>query len=211
MPKIVDKKAKADRIAEAAIRALRKNGYAKTRMADIAEAAGIGKGTLYEYFADKPAIVRHCFTAYFETFARGMNDAMESAPCPADKLFALLSFALAHALEWEDHCAVVIDQMSCERAEEERAFLTGVYDGMKALIADILSQGQEDGSLDPGFSPETMAALFVSLYDGVILQRLLQEKPLDAAGLSSALSRLLRQGILAEKQDAKQKKGGAPC
>lgn len=197
MPKIVDKKAKANRIADAAVRVLRQKGYAKTRMADIAQAAGMGKGTLYEYFPDKPAMVRHAFTAYFETFARGMEQAMEGPSSAADKLFALLAFALSHAAEWEDHCSVVIDQMSCERSSEERVFLTGVYDAMKALIAELLRQGQQEGSLDPGISPEAMAQLFVSLYDGVILQRLLQEKPMDLAGLGEAVARLLTKGILA--------------
>ena len=48
MPRIVDKQRKAEAIRQAALEVFRKTGYHRTRMADIAEAAGIGKGTLYE-------------------------------------------------------------------------------------------------------------------------------------------------------------------
>ena len=61
MPRIVDKKEKAARIGSAAIAVFRKRGYHATRMMDIAEAAGIGKGTLYEYFRNKDEIFRFEF------------------------------------------------------------------------------------------------------------------------------------------------------
>jgi TetR/AcrR family fatty acid metabolism transcriptional regulator len=50
MPKIVDKKKKAEAISDAALKVFRERGYNKARMADIARMAGMGKGTLYEYF-----------------------------------------------------------------------------------------------------------------------------------------------------------------
>ena len=48
MPKIVDKKKKVEAISDAALKVFRKHGYNKTRMVDIAQMAGMGKGTLYE-------------------------------------------------------------------------------------------------------------------------------------------------------------------
>ena len=53
MPKIVDKEAKKLDIVHAALKEFARRGVANTKMADIATAAGIGKGTIYEYFKDK--------------------------------------------------------------------------------------------------------------------------------------------------------------
>ena len=71
MPKIVDKQAKTQAIAAAAIKVFRQRGFHQTRMADVAAAAGVGKGTLYEYFQDKADILRFAFEDYFSTFITG--------------------------------------------------------------------------------------------------------------------------------------------
>ena len=71
MPKIVDKKKKANAISDAALKVFRELGYNQTRMVDIAQMAGMGKGTLYEYFKDKAAILQFSFDQYFSVFSKG--------------------------------------------------------------------------------------------------------------------------------------------
>ena len=60
-PKIIDKEAKKAEILQAAMQVFSRKGVAKTRMADIAVAAGIGKGTIYEYFRSKEEIFAAAF------------------------------------------------------------------------------------------------------------------------------------------------------
>ena len=83
MPKIVDKKKKAEAISDAALKVFREHGYNKTRMVDIAQMAGMGKGTLYEYFKDKADILRFAFDLYFSVFSEGILEAMmeKAKPC----------------------------------------------------------------------------------------------------------------------------------
>lgn len=52
-----EKTATRDRILDAAIQAFRKRGFESTTTRDIAAAAGIATGTLFNYFATKEAIV----------------------------------------------------------------------------------------------------------------------------------------------------------
>ena len=82
MPRIVDKQKKAEAIRGAALEVFRKTGYHRTRMADIARAAGIGKGTLYEYFENKAHILRVAFDQYFDAFRQGAARAMAAATSP---------------------------------------------------------------------------------------------------------------------------------
>ena len=44
-----DKTQKRQRIMDAALQVFVKSGYEKTKIIDVAQAAGIGKGTVYEY------------------------------------------------------------------------------------------------------------------------------------------------------------------
>ena len=103
MPRIVDKEKKAAAIRRAALEVFRKTGYHRTRMADIACAAGIGKGTLYEYFDNKAHILRVAFDQYFDAFQQGAARSMAAATSPGAQLLALVDFALDHVDEWEDH------------------------------------------------------------------------------------------------------------
>ena len=59
MPKIVDKKKKREKILETAITVFAKRGIANTKITDIAEAAQVGKGTIYEYFHSKDLSLIH--------------------------------------------------------------------------------------------------------------------------------------------------------
>ena len=62
MPKIVDKAAKKNEILLAAMRLFAEKGVVNSKMADIAIAAGIGKGTIYEYFRSKEEIFGEAFS-----------------------------------------------------------------------------------------------------------------------------------------------------
>ena len=119
MPRVVDKEEKAERIGAAAIGALRRLGYHRARMQDIARAAGVGKGTLYEYFRNKDEIFRFEFERYFRAFEAGAQRAMQAADSPAPQLLALIRFAFDHLREWEDHCAVYVDYFGSARPDDE--------------------------------------------------------------------------------------------
>jgi AcrR family transcriptional regulator len=195
MPKIVDKQAKAKAISKAAIQVFREQGYHEARMADIAEAAGIGKGTLYEYFKGKPDILRFIFQDYFAEFSRGLVEALKSAHGPAEKLLALVDFAVVHSEEWEDQCAVYINCFSSPKTREDLFSLSDIYGPMKNIIASLVREGQAAGEIQPTFVPEVVAQLFVSIYDGIILHRMLQGRAMESEALLQALFGLLKTGL----------------
>ncbi|MFQ5541718.1 MAG: TetR/AcrR family transcriptional regulator, partial [Candidatus Binatia bacterium] len=53
MPIIVDKDRKRREILQAAMQVFAREGYHRARIEAVAEEAGIGKGTVYEYFKSK--------------------------------------------------------------------------------------------------------------------------------------------------------------
>lgn len=76
------KQRKADAIRGAALPVFRETGSHRTRMADIAHAGGIGKGTFYEYFENNARILRVVFDQYFDAFRRGAASPMAAATTP---------------------------------------------------------------------------------------------------------------------------------
>jgi AcrR family transcriptional regulator len=56
-----EKKSKRDLILETAYRLFMEKGFWDTKIIDISDAAGIGKGTVYEYFDSKDTIILELF------------------------------------------------------------------------------------------------------------------------------------------------------
>ncbi len=201
MPRFVDKKAKAKEISIAAIKVFRALGFHETRMADIAEAAGVGKGTLYEYFKGKAELVQFVFEDYFTSFSQGLARAMQTTATPSEKLLAFIDFAIVHAEEWEDQCTIYIDCFSSPVSRSELFSLAAIYDPMKQAIARLVREGQAAGEIDSGFVPEVVAQLFVSIYDGIILHRMLQGRVMERSRLHEAVALLLKKGLLSTDKD----------
>lgn len=70
MPKVVDREEMRHGILDAAMQVYSKQGYHAATIADVAEAAGLGKGTLYLYFKSKEAIAISMVDRHF----KGMED-----------------------------------------------------------------------------------------------------------------------------------------
>ena len=197
MPKIVDKKEKATAISAAALKVFRELGYPGTRMVDIAQEAGIGKGTLYEYFKDKADILRFAFDEYFNTFAQGAFHAMQDKTSPSNKLISLIDFSLLHASEWEDHCAVYVDYYGAARTDGRGRFsLSAMYEQMRQILLDLIRDGQTDGEIDTSFQPVALAELLLSIFDGIIFHRIFEGQETDPKPLGEAALRLVRKGLL---------------
>ena len=197
MPKFVDKKEKAKAISDAALKVFRELGYPGTRMVDIAQAAGMGKGTLYEYFKDKADILRFAFDQYFSIFAEGVLEAMKKKTTPSEKLLSLIDFSLQHAAEWQDHCVVYVDYFGAARTDQGGRFpLSAMYGQMQAILTNLILESQVAGEIDGRFEPMALAELLVSVFDGIILHRVFEGQGADRESLRKATLRLINNGLM---------------
>ena len=196
LPKIVDKKEKAARIGSAAIPVFRKLGYDRTRMADIAQAAGVGKGTLYEYFRNKDEILRFEFQRYFDAFQSGALAATAEADSPGARLLSLIDFAVAHVTEWEDHCTVYVDYFGSVRSDADAAYsLSNIYAEIEGVIRVLIEDGQASGEMDGDLDPSATAELLVAVFEGVVLHRVFGERRSTPESLRAPALRLVTRGV----------------
>lgn len=199
MPKIIDRGKKTADISEAALKVFGDRGFSRTRMEDIAKEAGIGKGTIYEYFRDKVDILNYVVNQFFDAFLKGIIDVVETETKPAEKLLSLIDFALQNVAEWEDHCATYIEYFSSVREDEGRFSLSGQYETMKKVIIDLVSECQKSGDIDGSFNPEAVAELLVSIYDGLIVHRLLEGRNMELELLRNTAMMVIKGGLFNRK------------
>ncbi|MFG2733621.1 TetR/AcrR family transcriptional regulator [Streptomyces harbinensis] len=120
-------------------------GPADITMADIAAAAGVGKGTLFRAFGDRTGLIR----ALHETRLAPLRDAVAQGPPPLGpgtpplrRVPALLDAVLCFKLD-NRHLALAL-----EEAGSGSPYEAGHYDRWHALLRDELERvpGLTDGS-----------------------------------------------------------------
>jgi TetR/AcrR family fatty acid metabolism transcriptional regulator len=203
MPRAVDKDAKRETIGRAAMKVFRDRGYHSARMADIALEAGIGKGTIYEYFRNKGEILRFEFGRFFQAFREGALEVLSRSDTPGSQLASLVEFALSHVEAWKEHCTVYIDYFSLARTQEGQDFfsLADIYGEMREILKSLIERGQAAGDVSIDYDPTATSDLLISLYDGVVLHDIFDRHQGALAGMRAEAVRLITRGLLSDDQD----------
>jgi AcrR family transcriptional regulator len=82
-----------ERIVSAALRLIGRRGVKRLGMQEISEAAGVSRGTLYRYFPSKDHVLAAAASYDEQRFTRGLADALDSVPDPADRIRAFVAFS----------------------------------------------------------------------------------------------------------------------
>ena len=168
MPKIVDREEMQRGILDAAMRVFSQRGYHAATIADVAEAAGLGKGTLYLYFKNKEAIAEATVQNYF---ARMEEHLMSPGP-PAD-LNAFIS-SLDRAMDVPEDQAnfirVFFEVFGPSFASETFAgSVAALFEKLGARYAEDLAHLQAQGHIRAGIDPKLLGRSLASLIDGMTL------------------------------------------
>jgi len=173
--RIVDKELKKKGILEASIKVFARQGIARTKMIDIAHEAGIGKGTIYEYFRSKEEIIREAFGNFMSRMEAAGTDQLEKISDPVDKLSHIIDGWMNILSESYEESKVLIDFWA-QSLRFENAI--GVFDikeilnNYRSFIADIIEQGISEGTIYP-VEARLMASVIIGALDGLALHWLI--------------------------------------
>ena len=93
-------KEKQEKILESSISIFLDKGFSKTKISDIAIKAGIGKGTVYEYFESKDNIFKECVKYILDTHMQHILRELDGLTDGVDKL---QTFARIHYKYTTEH------------------------------------------------------------------------------------------------------------
>jgi AcrR family transcriptional regulator len=189
-------------ILDCALSAFAEKGYHATSIGDVCERAGIGRATLYQYFADKQALLR----ALTERVVERVTTAYESRPRVAippgvkpttDELIRFSEFRLARVL------AVVFENVDIAR------LVLRVGRGADGIIDEILARldrlmlttlEEELGiaiqagvirPIDTAFA----ARFFLGGCEKVVMSYIEEGRPIDARTIAREVAQLQVLGI----------------
>lgn len=166
---------------DAAAACFARSGFARTRIEDVAGAAGVSRALVYHHFGSKEALARAVQDHMFLAWSATVDEALAGAGSACEALAAWLHVNIAddrrrpllHAMLAEDATPVLPDfEVAAERAMEEwRAKLV-------ALLERGVASGELRADLDVPATAEVLRAMQVGM-----MQHLFDDKPyLDVSG-----------------------------
>ncbi len=205
-PKIIDKDAKKKLIVQAAMQVFSQKGVAKAKMIDIAKAAGIGKGTIYEYFRSKEEIFNEAFNAMFSDMDTMLNDVLQDTEDPMQKLILIIGITLDyHEKDGGEFAGVMMDFWAEGiRTKNEEVLntinLKQIYEQYRTMISQIVREGIEKG-IFKAVDPTAFAAITIAALDGLFLQIIMEPNIINIKNVKDTFTETLLAGLLCKKED----------
>jgi len=162
----------AEEALTAALRVFWSKGYEGASMAELTEAMGITKPSLYAAFGNKEALFRRALDLYEREKLDYMGKALE-APTAREVAERLLHGALEIQLSTCDPkgCMGVINSVACgSEAESIRAEVVARGAVAKRALIARFERARDEGDLPPDVDPTGMTSFLLAIMQGLAIQ-----------------------------------------
>ncbi|MCB1909903.1 MAG: TetR/AcrR family transcriptional regulator [Rhodocyclaceae bacterium] len=162
-PRIFDEQVALNAVLESFWR----RGYEATSLADLCEATGLHKGSLYQAFGDKHQLFMRALTSYAEQQAGELVAVASQADSPLAGLRAIVGHLASRAGN-ERGCLLINSMVELAPHDREvRNTLRNIGRRQVGMLTGLIARGQQAGQIRPELSPEKLARqLMVTLAGG---------------------------------------------
>jgi AcrR family transcriptional regulator len=169
------------RILDVAGRCFAKSGFAKTRIEDVAGAAGVSRAFVYHHFGSKQALAREVQDHMLEEWSAAVDRAIEQAGSSSEALGAWLRVNLSDTRRRPLLTAILAEDAAAVLVGWEEAARRSMAEWRDKLVA-LLRQGVATGELRADLDVESTAEVLRAMQVGM-MQHLLSDRPyLDVSG-----------------------------
>lgn len=174
-----------------AMEAFWSNGYAGTSPADLAEATGIGKGSLYHAFGSKRELFGKALDLYGRVGSEITEAYLNEPGTAKERIRAYLVFLVE--LDCSDAaprgCLAANTALELGgRDEEARRTVQRLTDETIRLFAERLRRGQRDGDVAPEIDAEAQARFLMNTLVGLRVMAKTHELPALRGIIETALA-----------------------
>ena len=169
------KNARKNQIIEAASVVFAQKGFARTTIAEVATRAGIGKGTVYEYFKSKEDLYFAVFEWFMAQTGAGVMVSIATLKgTAAEKLKAVSTSLMESWDEMRDVFALFMEFWSASASPQnqprfKQVFKNG-YGEFRAIVAGLINEGIERQEFRADIQIAPVAAALVGTWDALLLQ-----------------------------------------
>lgn len=176
-------KGKRELIIQAAMKIFARDGFHKAKVGDIAEEAGIGKGTIYEYFKSKKNVFEEMIKYSLSVYLENIQEIFHKENSTEQKLKAFIIQAQALA---QNHIDIlkISSQENGVAGENIMKIIISTQSYILKEIENIFQQGIEKNELRK-LDIETAAISFIGAVKSFMIfhhfshQRMMKEDEID--------------------------------
>jgi TetR/AcrR family transcriptional repressor of nem operon len=172
-----------DRAVDMAVDCFWARGYGATSVRDLAEAMGIGGGSLYNAYGDKRALFVRALERYADRSMRERIVRIEARHSPREAIGAFLAEIVERSVKDPDckGCLLVNSALEAAQGDAELAKLVGSYLGeIRAFFQRSLAACRRDGTVAPSLDVVADHLLGVMLAVRVLARTGAKRRTLEA-------------------------------
>jgi len=139
---------KRERILRAAAEVFSIKGYYNAKIEDIANEAGVGKGTVYEYFPSKERLLRSTLIEGTEAIAGAIRGQIARETTTRGKLIAFASKNIEIGRKYRVLSKITM-MVTSIMDESFRQWLIEMHRGWLVTLEEIIEEGIETGQIRP--------------------------------------------------------------
>ena len=167
-------------IQEATMRVIARKGMAAATMQEIAEEAGVAKGTIYLYFRDRGELVEKTFESAITQLHTRVDAALELDVPFEQKLRSMLAAVSGFFRENREffrlYMSMRFPEGSAQQQRRQKRTCQPQYQTRVQRVAEVLQRAMDRGEI--GVTDSRRLALFIiEGSNAVILERVLSEPP----------------------------------
>ena len=178
-------------ILKAAIRVFSEHGFDGAKMEYIAKEAGIGKGTVYEYFESKDRLFEEILKFSVDRYSQGLKEAIDQGKTIEEKILNCSRFNvefLNNHMEFM-HIAMQIKMLS----KEIRAHHMAVHAVILEYYSEMIKEAKANGELRPDLNEEIAMFCIIGALEQFCKQRFYMDpRPLEEKDYQAIVDVLLR-------------------
>lgn len=167
-------------IQEATMRVIARKGMSAATMQEIAEEAGVAKGTIYLYFRDRDELVEKTFDNAMSQLLAQIDTALQQEIPFEEKIRAIMAAKISFFSQNREffrlYLSLRMPEGSPERQRRQNKRCQPQYKGRIEILAKVLKAAMDHGEIRQ-FDPNRLALFIIEGSTAIILERLTQDAP----------------------------------
>ena len=190
---------KKKQIINAAIQVFAKQGLTKGKIADIAIQAGIGKGTIYEYFKSKDEIFQAIENIFISDTLDYVKKIESSNDSSTKKIEKICNSSLDLHSQMDDSMLIIAELWAQNTRGQlhghDSTLFVGMYNDYFDIVSEILKAGARQKEFRK-MNVKGVATALLAMLDGIIWQSLIFKNDKEFSRRKTAAIKAFMNGII---------------
>jgi AcrR family transcriptional regulator len=185
-------------IQDAAMRVIARKGMAAATMQEIAEEAGVAKGTIYLYFRDRDELVEKTFETAITQLIAKVESALDSGTTVEDKIRAAMTAKFSFFRENKEffrlYISLRLPEGNAQQQRRHKRTCEPQYLSSVGRFAKILSDAMDRNEIRR-VDPHRLALFIVEGSNAIVVERVMEETSPSEESDVEFLTQVIMGGI----------------